>query len=162
MPAEEMTAAPDATARTPRPQGPRASLWALRVSAVLHTLSIAVQPVLAGMFLAGDVDAIGVHEMNGHLVSTLGWVQIIAAVAYVWRGRGPGWPLVLSVVLAFCEEGQKVLGYFRIADLHIPFGVALILAQVLFTIWVLGPAARRTRTRAHTRGRKGTAEEPTP
>jgi hypothetical protein len=148
VPAEELTAAPDTPDRTtgrPDTRRPRASLWALRVSALLHTATIAAQPVLAGRFLAGDVDAIAMHEINSHLVTTIGWVQIIAAIAYVWRGRGRAWPLWLSIVLALCEETQKVLGYFRLADLHIPFGVVLILAQVLLTIWLFGSAARRTR-----------------
>jgi hypothetical protein len=148
----DVTAAPDATAPPLLTRRPRASLWALRVSALLHTATIAVQPVLAGQFLAGDVDAIIMHEINSHLVTTIGWVQIIAAIAYVWRGRGAVWPLVLSVVLGVCEEGQKVLGYFRIADVHIPFGIALITTQVLFTIWLFGSAARRNRP----------AKEPTP
>jgi hypothetical protein len=151
VPAEEITAAPDRpdtpdTSPVPADtRRPRASLWALRVSALLHTVLIAAQPVLAGRYLAGDVDAITTHEINSHLVTTVGWVQIIAAVTYVWRGRGRAWPLVLSIVLAVCEETQKVLGYVRLADLHIPFGVTLLVIQVLLTIWLFGPGARRTR-----------------
>jgi hypothetical protein len=124
---------------------PRASLWVLRVVAVLHCGVMAAQPVFAGIFLTGDVDAIVVHEMNSHIVSTIGWAQIIAALVYATRGRGRWSPMWFSLALATAEEGQKVLGYLRLTDLHIPLGVSLITIQVLFTVWLFRPAARQAR-----------------
>lgn len=144
---------------------PRASLWVLRVIAVLHCGVIAAQPVFAGIFLTGDVDAIAVHEMNSHIVTTLGWCQIVAALVYATRGRGRWSPMWFSLALAVAEEGQKVLGYLRLADHHIPIGVSLITIQVLFTIWLFRPDLRQARLdRARRGGRTGgesrTSREP--
>jgi hypothetical protein len=124
---------------------PRASLWALRTIAVLHCGVIAAQPVFAGIFLTVVVDSIAVHEMNSHLVSLLGWCQIIAALVYASRGGGRWSPMWFSLALAVAEETQKVLGYLRLADHHIPMGVSLITLQVLFTVWLFRPAARQAR-----------------
>ncbi|WP_020576440.1 hypothetical protein [Actinopolymorpha alba] len=129
------------------PQGPRASLWALRVAAVIHALVIFAQPVLAGVYLAGDVGAIGNHEVNAHTVTSAAALQFIAALIYGWRGRGRLWPLWLSLALPGLEEAQKILGYAGVLDAHIPLGVTLVVVQILFTIWVFGPTSRLARVR---------------
>jgi hypothetical protein len=142
---------------------PRASLWVLRTIAVGHCGVIAAQPVFAGIFLTGDVDAIAVHEMNSHLVSLLGWSQIIAALVYATRGRGRWSPMWFSLALALAEETQKVFGYLRLADLHIPVGVSLITIQVLFTVWLFRPDLRQARVdKARRGGRVAGGESRTP
>lgn len=145
MPTDEATAAETAPPRRAPGRRPRTSLWVLRIVALAHTATIGLQPVFAGIYLAGDLDAITVHELNSHLVTTLAWVQIFAAVAYVWRGHGAVWPLLVSIGLGILEEGQKVLGYLRLTEFHLPFGITLITVQVVLTVWLCGPAARQAR-----------------
>ena len=137
---------PAATTRTPR-----ASLWALRVTAILHSLLIFLQPVLAGEYLAGDLNAIGNHETNAHVVTTAAFAQLLAAVIYGWRGRGRWWPVLLTVGLELAEETQKIFGYAQNLLVHIPLGVTLIVTQVLLTVWLFGHRSRQPRARRERR-----------
>lgn len=130
---------------------PRASLWALRITAVLHSLLIFLQPVLAGEYLAGDLDAIAHHEVNAHMVTTAAFAQLVAAVIYGWRGRGRWWPVLLTVGLELAEETQKIFGYSQTLLVHIPLGVTLIVTQILFTVWLFRPRARQARVRRERR-----------
>ncbi|GAA4991277.1 hypothetical protein [Actinopolymorpha pittospori] len=130
---------------------PRASLWALRITAILHSLLIFLQPVLAGEYLAGDLNAIANHETNAHMVTAAAFAQLVAAVFYGWRGRGRWWPVLLAVGLELAEETQKIFGYSQNLLVHIPLGVTLIATQVLFTVWLFGPRARQARARRERR-----------
>ncbi|HEX6355613.1 hypothetical protein [Actinophytocola sp.] len=134
--------APEITAAAP---GPRATLWTLRVLAVLHALSAIAQPLLAGIYLDGDVDALAVHEINATVVSGLGVCQLVAAIVYVWAGRGRAWPLYASLGLVLAEQVQVGLGYERIVAIHIPLGVSIIAMQILLTVWLFRASARRSR-----------------
>ena len=44
---------------------PGLALWPLRAALAAHLLAVLVQPVLAGLYLTGDVDAIDLHATNG-------------------------------------------------------------------------------------------------
>jgi hypothetical protein len=126
--------------------GPRATLSVLRVTAVLHALAAVLQPVLAGMYLGGDVDAIGVHGGNASLVTTLAFIQIVAAIVYAWHGGGRLWPLGVSVAVFMAEVVQIGMGYSSNLPIHIPLGVTIIVSQVLLTVWVLRSGAKAART----------------
>lgn len=125
--------------------GPRATLTALRVVAVLHALSAIVQPMLAGIYLGGEVDAIDVHGINAHVVSGLAVIQLIVAIAFAWRGRGRRWPLYCSLGLVLAEQVQVGLGFEGVVAVHIPLGVSIISLQVLLTVWLFRAAARSAR-----------------
>lgn len=126
--------------------GPRATLSMLRATVVLHALAVVLQPVLAGMYLGGDVDAIGVHSGNASLVSLLALTQIVSATVYAWPGGGRVWPLAASVALLPAEGFQIGMGYNANLPVHIPLGVAIIVGQVLLTVWVLRSGAKAPRT----------------
>ncbi len=127
------------------PSGPRATLLVLRSFAVLHSLCAVGQPVLAGIYLGGDVDAIGVHEINASVVAGLGLAQLVAAIVYVWAGTGRAWPLWASLGLVLAEQVQVGLGYEGIVAIHVPLGVTVIALQILLTVWVFRAAARVSR-----------------
>jgi hypothetical protein len=129
----------------PAAGGPRASLWVLRITAVLHLAILALQPLLAGMYLDGDADAIGVHGINAHIVQLLCFAQIVAAIFYAWPGGGRAWPLVFSSVLWLAEGFQLGMGYARVLIVHILLGVAIVATQTLFTFWSCRQAARAPR-----------------
>lgn len=123
-------------------RGPRASLWALRITAVLHLVILALQPLLAGMYLDGDADAIGVHGINAHIVQALCFAQFVAAICYAWPGGGRIWPLVFSFALWWAEGLQLGMGYARVLIVHILLGVSIVATQSLFTVWTCRRAAR--------------------
>jgi hypothetical protein len=131
-----------------RPAGadrrPRLSLLLLRLVTTAYLVMVLAQPVLAGLFLTGDVDAITVHGAIGSSVAAVGLVLIAATVAYVVR-RGRFWVLPVVVLLFLAAGFQIGLGYSRTLAVHIPLGVAIVTASVLLAIWVWSPSAARPR-----------------
>jgi hypothetical protein len=122
-------------------------LWTLRAVITVHVLAVLAQPVLAGLFLTGDVDAIGVHGLIGSLLALVGMVVIGVALAYVLGGRGRLWVLPVAVALFLADGFQIGAGYTRQLELHIPLGVAIVVASVLLATWAWSPSAARPRTR---------------
>ncbi len=139
---EEPATEPEAPRRV---RTPRKSLVALRIIAVLHLLVFFLQPVLAGIYLSGDFDAIGLHELNGQIVTLMVAAQLVAAIVYAAGGGGKLWPIWFSLGLALLEETQKGLGYERLVAFHVPFGILLLMTQLLFTYWTFGARAKVAR-----------------
>jgi hypothetical protein len=121
-------------------------LWALRVVITVNLLAVLAQPVLAGLFLTGDVDAIGVHGVVGSLLAAVELVVIVTASAYVLVGRGRLWVLPVAVLLFLAVGFQIGAGYARQLELHVPLGVTIVVASVLLAGWVWTPSAARPRT----------------
>lgn len=126
---------------------PRVSLWTLRFLLTGHLVAVLAQPVLAGRYLTGDVDAIGVHGLIGSLLSLVAMALIAGAVAYVLGGRGRLWVLPATVLLFLAEGYQIGMGYSRALEVHVPLGVAIVVAAVLLAAWVWTPGAARPRGR---------------
>jgi hypothetical protein len=120
-------------------------LWALRVVITVNLLAVLAQPVLAGLFLTGDVDAIGVHGVIGSLLAVIELVVIVIAFAYVLGGRGRLWVLPVAVLLFLAVGFQIAAGYARELELHVPLGVTIVVASVLLAGWVWTPSAARPR-----------------
>ena len=127
-----------------RPAGtdrrPRLSLWVLRVTATLHLVLVLAQPVLAGLFLTGNVDAINVHAGVAGVIALTSLALIAASIAFA-VGRGRLWVLPVTVVLLLAIGAQMALGFTRALGGHIPLGVAITSASVLLAVWVWTPAA---------------------
>jgi hypothetical protein len=123
-----------------------ATLWLLRVALAVEAITAVGHPVLAGQYLAGDFDALGVHEANAGFLflATIG--AFIAAILYRLVGRGPGWPALVLATLFVAINAQIALGTLRVLALHIPLGVAIVAITVLLAVWSFRPAARRRRT----------------
>ena len=124
---------------------PRATLWTLRTLLTLFLLAVLAQPVLAGMFLTGDVDAIGVHGLVGSFLALGAMALIAVALAYVLAGRGTVWVLPVTVLLFLAVGFQIAAGYARQLELHIPLGVLIVTTSVLVTAWSWTPWAARPR-----------------
>lgn len=131
-----------------RPAGtdrrPRLSLWLLRVVATVHLVMVLAQPVLAGMFLTGNVDAITMHGLIGSVLAAVSLALIGTALLYVLR-RGRLWVLPVMVALFLAVGFQIGLGHSRSLGAHIPLGVAIVTASVLIAVWVWSPSAARPR-----------------
>jgi hypothetical protein len=117
----------------------------LRTLLTLFLPAVLAQPVLAGMFLTGDVDAIGVHGLVGSLLVPGAMALIAAALGYVLAGRGRLWVLPVSVLLFLAVGFQVGAGYARQLELHVPLGVLIVVTSVLFTAWSWTPWATRPR-----------------
>lgn len=132
-------AQPTKTARRPR-----STLWLLRVTATLHLVLVLAQPVLAGMFLTGNVDAIGVHATVASVLAFVALALVVIAVAYAFAG-GRLWVIAAAVVLLVAIGAQMAAGYTRALEIHIPLGVLIVVMSVLLAVWVWTPAAARPR-----------------
>ncbi len=124
---------------------PRVSLWLLRAVLTVHLLLVLAQPVLAGLFLTGDVDAIGVHGAVGIGIASFEVVVIAVAACYVFGGHGRVWILPVTVLLPVAAGNQIHAGFTRELALHIPLGVAIVTTAVLLAVWVWTPSAGRPR-----------------
>jgi uncharacterized membrane protein (UPF0182 family) len=136
------TLAPPKAAPTRRP---RFTLWTLRLLLTGHLLAVLAQPVLAGRFLTGDVDAIKTHGLVGSLLALVAMSLIVGALLYVVGGRGQLWVLPVTVLLFLAEGFQIGMGYSRQLHLHVPLGVAIVVIAVLLAAWVWTPCAARAR-----------------
>jgi len=159
-----MTAQADAVAETaaapPLPDRPRASLQVLRVVAVLHSFAFLAQPMFAGGYLMGDVDALAWHDANAFVVTGLDVIQLGCAVVFFWKGRGRAWPIWASLAIALAVEVQVGMGYERLLVVHLPLGVSLAVGQVLATVWLFRAAAAQPRSRRARRSRRSRSAEP--
>ncbi|MDH2430713.1 hypothetical protein [Sphaerisporangium sp. TRM90804] len=109
--------------------------WALRLTATGHLLAVLGQATLAGMFVTGEVDLLGVHRDNANTTFALLTLQLAAAVLLWRRGRGPSRPVWAGVGLMVMETGQIFLGQSRVVAAHIPLGVAIFGVSAVITAW---------------------------
>jgi hypothetical protein len=109
---------------------------------VLVTLEVALglmQTALAGGFLGGDYGALDLHATNASILGVVCLAQLVSAVLLWKPGRGPGWPALWTAVLFLAEGGQISLGYARVLAVHVPLGVAIVVALVLMARWAWRP-----------------------
>lgn len=126
-------------------RGPRLTLWLLRVTATVLAGLALLQPMLAGWYLSGDYDALGVHDSNAGFVAGAVMAGFVATLLYWLPGQGRGWPVLVPVVLFGALVFQFGAGYNRELGLHIPLGVGIVTVSVLFALWSWCSAARRAR-----------------
>jgi hypothetical protein len=109
-----------------------------------HLVMVLAQPVLAGLFLTGDVDAITMHGTIGSALAAVSLVLIGLTLVYVLR-RGRLWVLPVTIALFLAVGLQIGLGFARALQIHVPLGVAIVTASVLLAVWVWSPSAARPR-----------------
>jgi len=111
--------------------------WLLRVVVLLTTILVLLQPVLAGMFVTGNVTFLNLHSAGAVFVVLLTLIQIVAAIL-AWRpGRARAWPIWASVGFLVLVIAQMALGYTRERALHIPIGAILfaVILVILVGVW---------------------------
>ncbi|WP_144120198.1 hypothetical protein [Catellatospora sichuanensis] len=136
------------TAEPARPPVPGWAVWPLRGLAAATTGLVLVQPVLAGLFVTGDVGMLDLHGIAASFLVMLVFFQLLAAIL-VWRpGRGPAWPIGACVAAFVLVELQSGLGYARAVAVHMPLGVLLFGLSVALLIGVWRPGLRRRPARA--------------
>ncbi|MDX6262785.1 MAG: hypothetical protein QOH84_4473 [Kribbellaceae bacterium] len=119
------------------------TLWMLRLTLLLHAVLVAAQPILAGYFLAGDVDAMAWHGPIGSSLFLVAMIQLVAAVLY-WRpGRGRLWPAFVTLGLIVAELTQLIFGYQQNFAVHVPLGTAIVITVLWMTVWSFRSSARQ-------------------
>jgi hypothetical protein len=122
------------------------ALLSLRAVGTLHAVVACLQPILAGLYLSGSGTSMALHQPVGFSLPFIALLQVAAAIVF-WRVAGPVWPIVFTVVLLLCEAVQINVAFSRLLVVHIPLGVGVVVATVLFAEWTFGASAR-TATRA--------------
>jgi hypothetical protein len=107
----------------------------IRLLAVLVLLQVLIQAALAGGFVTGDVGLLGWHTANAMLLVLTSAALLPATILLVRPGRGPWWPIVVSILLWVVIVLQIGLGFARLVGLHIPLGVSVMGLIAAFTWW---------------------------
>ncbi len=125
--------------------GPRTSPagWVLRAAVSAHTVAIFGQPVFAGVYLSGEYDGLRLHAVGADILTSLGYLQLIAA-AVVWGRLRQSGPFLSTLALVIAETVQYFAGRDGALWLHLPLGVATIAGVVVqfVAVW-RRPIARR-------------------
>lgn len=133
-----------------------------RVFAVLTTVLIFIQPVLAGLFITGNVTMLSIHSANATLIQLLTIPLLIMAIL-IWRpGRGSPRLMWVSFALFVLVGAQAGFGYTRSLAFHIPLGVFLFAFSVQVLLAAFKPMHRVTRPVAAAPDAPLVAEEPAP
>lgn len=107
----------------------------MRTVVSAHVVAIVGQPVFAGVYLSGDFDGLRWHEIGANVVTSIAYLQVIAAIA-VWVRLHTVWPFVATLALVAAETLQYFAGMDGALWLHLPLGVFTIAALVVLFIAV--------------------------
>lgn len=111
------------------------TLWLFRAVLTFHVGLLVAQPILIGLFVAGDFDMLTPHAIVGGLILTVCMVQWASALLLWLPGRYSPWPLLLTIAMFIAEIIQLSAGYARNLGLHVPLGVALVVLSIQLLIW---------------------------
>jgi hypothetical protein len=135
--------APD-TAGGIRVPGP---LQAVRVLAVLATLTVLYQAATAGQILMQSEEAEEWHGGGAIALHVLTGLLTLAAFWYARTTRGPWWPTVLSAVVFVTTFVEASYGHGRTLWVHVPLALVLTVGTVWVTAWAFTSSALPTRSR---------------
>jgi hypothetical protein len=112
------------------------ALKPLKIVAVVHLCAVALQPVLAGQYFSGHIEALVVHGVLGE---TAGWLAITQALLAILCARYKS--LNRSAAGAFVGicilDGIQIhAGHAKALALHVPLGTALFALSLLLTVWL--------------------------
>lgn len=134
------------------------TLWLLRIVLVLHLALAVSQPLTIGRYLDGVFSMVQVHGTLGSVLFLVTMVAVVAAIGYAFAG-GRIWVTPVLGVVTFVEMIQVGMGYSRLLGIHVPLGVATVVAAVLLCWWSWTADARRGRPRRERRPRGNGATE---
>jgi hypothetical protein len=109
--------------------------WVMRALVSAHVVAIFGQPVFAGVYLSGDYDGLRWHAAGANVVTSIGYLQVIAAIV-VWVRSRQAWPFLATLALVVAETVQYFAGMDGALWLHLPLGVLTIVGLVVLFIAV--------------------------
>ena len=108
---------------------------AFRAAVIGQTLAVFLQPLLAGLALSGNLEALNAHMMLGGLALLISLAQVVLAL---FLGSDMPRPAVAASVGLFVGEGaQMASGRLHLFVFHLPIGAALFAGLTLTSLWVL-------------------------
>ena len=107
----------------------------MRALVSAHVVAIFAQPVSAGVYLSGDFDGLSWHAIGANTVTSIGYLQLIAAIV-VWVRARQAWPFLATLALVAAETVQYFAGLDGTLWLHIPLGVLTIAGLVVLFVAV--------------------------
>jgi hypothetical protein len=111
-------------------------LATLRLLSVCHLLAVAIQPVLAGQYLSGRPEALGIHAAIGETVAWLALTLALLALIYWRKGWLSRWTAG-GFVLIFALDGLQLhMGYAKSLAVHIPLGTFILVLSFAMTAWL--------------------------
>jgi hypothetical protein len=124
-------------------------LFARASTAVLIALALA-QSILAGNFLGGQYDALGLHALGARAITITSAVQIVI-LAWLWRAGGPRAAFFAGIVQTLLLAAEFAAGELRLSALHIPLGVLLVvgITQLTTMVWRIPLPGRRSVDNMH-------------
>ncbi|MFE5584788.1 hypothetical protein [Kitasatospora sp. NPDC056531] len=114
---------------------PRTPFIVIRVTSTLLALLGLAQTTFAGSFLNGQYDMLKVHQVNAMVLGGVALIQAITGVLVKATGKGPGWPVWVSLVLVAAIAGQIRLGFTQVLAAHVTLGVLVVAGIVLMAGW---------------------------
>ncbi|BEL06874.1 hypothetical protein Q0Z83_050650 [Actinoplanes sichuanensis] len=115
----------------------------VRAFSIITLLQVLLQAALAGGFISGHVGYLTAHSVNGTLLPVTAMFLGLSTVLLFRPGRGPWWPILLSVLLWWMIAIQVGVGFARLVGLHIPLGAAILALTGAFVWWSCGYRPRR-------------------
>ena len=115
---------------------PRSLLLALKVIASVHVSLLTLQPVLAGQYFGGRLEAMAAH---GTLGETVAWLAILQAIVALlsWRCKALSLWGACAFLTIFVLDGLQVhAGHAKLLALHVPLGTALLAVSFALTLWL--------------------------
>src|SRR3990170_963875 len=114
----------------------RSLLLGLKVIASVHVSVLALQPVLAGQYFGGRLEAMAAH---GTLGETAAWLAIAQALLALlcWQCKALSLWAAGVFLAIFALDGLQVhAGHAKSLTLHIPLGTALLAVSFALTLWL--------------------------
>ncbi|GAA3741304.1 hypothetical protein GCM10022225_25890 [Plantactinospora mayteni] len=110
-------------------------LWPYRVLLTLVALLCYLQAILAGQFLSGTYGSLLAHQNTAAVIDMLLILAIPTALVITLWGRRPWWPVLFAAGLLGLTSTQNWLGFGRILTVHVPLGVAIVIAATGVAAW---------------------------
>ena len=120
-------------------------LQIFRALAWLIALVYFGQAVLAGQFLSGTYPALRMHQLAATAADVLLFAAIVVAALLRWHAKGRIWPFWAALGLTVVAQAQNAAGAARLIQLHIPLGVAMLVAAVLVSLLATRPSDHERR-----------------
>jgi hypothetical protein len=115
----------------------------VRIFAIITLLQVLSQAALAGGFISGRIGYLTAHSVNGSVLVLTVMGLGLSTVLLFRPGRGPWWPILITVVLWWMVAVQVGLGFARVVGFHIPLGAAILALTGAFAWWSFSYRPRR-------------------
>ncbi len=110
---------------------------ALRLTLLVHLLTIIAQAMFAGMLLSGNGTAAELHALTARVLVGVGLLQIGLTVSLRIRGGCQAWVLFSAVGILLAEVLETWAGYHRILVLHVPLAIGIFGGIMRQLFWAM-------------------------